>query len=101
MVGSGKVFRHYVLFGLASREQWARLVLARKYLSRFQIPFGFSTEEAEKATRVTIVGDWRGVSREDESRLKHSGCIVERLLGDYYALEIILRERLDSEEEYG
>jgi hypothetical protein len=96
-----KVLGHYVFMGRASPAQWSRLILARRYLTRFNVTFGFSLAEAMRAEDVTILGDQRMVSAEDERRLKSAGCQVERLLGDAEALEIILRDRLRRNAEYG
>jgi hypothetical protein len=95
------VLAHYVLFGHAAPEQHARLLLARDYLTRFNVAFGFSLDEARCARRVTIVGDHTVVSLEEEAELKRAGRRIERLLGDDYALQIILSDRLTREAEFG
>ncbi len=91
---------HYVLFGRANEDQRSRLLLARSYLARFNIAFGFSTEDARRAREVTIVGDQNVVSWAEEAELKRAGCRVERLLGDASALEIILADRLNRQAEF-
>ncbi len=91
---------HYALFGPASPEQEARLHLAQKYLSRFNIASGFSLNEALRAKQVSIIGDQTCVSLEDETKLKRAGCRVERLLGDDQALQIILNDRLNRDQEF-
>jgi hypothetical protein len=96
-----QILSHYMLFGAATPAQRARLVLARDYLTRFSIPFGFSVDEAAHAKQVTIVGDQSVVSAEEEANLKGAGCRIERLLGDAYALRIILADRLTREAEFG
>ncbi len=99
--GPVQVLSHYVLFGPANTEQRARLDLASDYVTRFNVPFGFSVDEASRAKQVTIIGDQSVVSAEDEANLKRAGCRVERLLGDAYALRIILTDRLTRDAEFG
>lgn len=96
-----QVLSHYVLFGNATSLPRARLVLAREYLTRFDVSFGFSIGQATKAKRVTILGDWSVVNQEDEAKLKGAGCRVERLLGDAYAIGIILQDRIKRGAEFG
>ncbi len=91
--------RHYMLLG--SRAQWQQLVSLRRYLTRFDVAFGFSAQDAQRARRVTIVGDSAQVSLETEAALKRAGVRVERWLGDLYALEIIFQDRLAQNSEFG
>lgn len=93
--------RHYVLFGKHGHAQWHQLVLLRRYLTRVNATFGFSPAEAQRARRVTIIGDTAQVSLETEAELKRAGVRVERWLGDLNALEIILRDRLTQNSELG
>lgn len=93
--------RHYLLLSAHSHKQWQQLVLARQYITRFQVAFGFSLQEALHARRVTIVGDTSQVSLEDEAELKRAGVRIERWLGDLGALEIILQDRLAQNSEFG
>jgi hypothetical protein len=95
------VLTHYVLFGIPSRSQRERLLLARDYLTRFNISFGFSVEEALRAQHVTLVGDHAMVSKVEEAKLKRGGCRVERLLGDEHALRIIFADRIERGMEFG
>lgn len=95
-----KLFDHYVLFGPVSAEQYSRLVLTRLYLARFGPAFGFDLEQAAHARTVTIVGDERAVPEADEARLRSAGCRIERWLGDDYAVEAILRDRLERDCEF-
>ncbi len=90
---------HYLLFGAASHAQWRSLVLARHYITRHKIAFGFALQDALHARRVTIVGDTTQVSLEDEAQLKAAGVRVERWHGDLNALEIILQDRLEHDTE--
>lgn len=93
--------RHYLLFGSPSNSQWRHLVLSRQYITRYKLAFGFSVEQALHAQRVTIMGDTSQVSLEDEAALKRAGIRVERWLGDLNALEVILRERIANNVEFG
>lgn len=95
------VFGHYLLMRGASGEQWFRLVLLRRYLTGFNVAFGFSLSDALRAERVTIVGETQEVSLEDEARLKAAGVRVERWLGDLNALQVILSDRLIRDTEFG
>jgi hypothetical protein len=95
------VLSHYMLFGASSASQKERLLLARAYLTRFNVCFGFSPGEAAHAEHVTLVGDHGVVSKEQEAELKRAGCRVERLLGDAHALRIILADRVDRDAEFG
>lgn len=92
--------RHYLLFGSHSSAQWSGLILARNYIARYKLTFGFSLQEALHAQRVTIIGDTSQVSLEDEAQLKRAGIRVERWLGDLNALEIILSDRLARNVEF-
>jgi len=92
--------RHYVLLGQRAQTQWQQLVLLRRYLTRYGVAFGFSEAAAQRARRVTIVGDAAQVSLETEAELKRAGVRVERWLGDLYALEIILQDRLAQNSEF-
>lgn len=93
--------RHYLLLGRHARAQWHQLVLLRGYVARFGVAFGFSEAEAQRARRVTIIGDSGQVSLETEAALKRAGVRVERWLGDLSALEVILRDRLGQNSEFG
>ncbi len=101
LIPPAKLFKHYVLLGSPGPTQWDRLVATRRYLTRFKLAFGFSIQDARRAERVTIVGDYAVVGAEDEARLKRAKCQVERLLGDLYAIEIILQDRLARNAEFG
>ncbi len=90
-----------MLFGKHGHAQWHQLVLLRRYLTRVNATFGFSPAEAQRARRVTIIGDTAQVSLETEAELKRAGVRVERWLGDLNALEIILRDRLTQNSELG
>jgi hypothetical protein len=96
-----RVLSHYLLMGAPTSSQRSRLLLARDYITRFNVSFGFSVAEAAHAVDVTILGDRGLVSDESESELKKSGCRVERLLGDAYALRTILEDRIARSEEFG
>lgn len=93
--------RHTLLFGASGAAKWHRLILARTYAQRFDISLSFTLQDALHAQRVTIVGDTSQVSLEEEAQLKRAGIRVERWLGDLNALEIILRDRLTRNIEFG
>ena len=95
------VLSHYVLVGGQQISQKTNLLLVRDYLTHFNLSFGCSTKDAGRAVFVTILGDQAVVSSEDEAELKQSGCRVERLLGDAYALRIILADRIARGSEFG
>ncbi|MGB8648978.1 MAG: hypothetical protein WCF84_27325 [Anaerolineae bacterium] len=92
---------HYVLFGEPTETQRARLLLAQSYLTRFNITFGFSVQEARRARQVTIIGDQNVVGWDAEAEIKQAGCRIERLIGDTNALTIILNDRLTRNIEFG
>lgn len=98
---SARALSHYVLLGSNSSLRRARLIVAREYITRFQISFGFSTADAARAERVTIMGSRESVSENEEALLKQAGCRVERLIGDDYALRIILADRVARNAEFG
>jgi len=82
-VGRGvKPIFHYLLFPTfewgVSDWHWAA---AGDYIRTFQPACGFSSEEAQAAERVTIVGNEQGVSADIESALRAAGCKVERVCG--------------------
>jgi len=70
------------------------LLLALDYLLAKQATFGFRMEEAREARRVLIIGDKEAVSAEAEASLVAAGCEVERIVGDSYAVERLLAERI-------
>lgn len=92
--------RHYLLFSPRSAAQWHHLILTKGYVTRFNVPFGFSVQDALHARRVTIVGDTSQVSLEEEAQLKRAGIRVERWLGDLTALEVILKDRIARNAEF-
>lgn len=93
--------RHLLLLGAQGGDRWQRLVLARRFITRYNITLGFTVQEALLARRVTIVGDTSQVTLEVEAQLKQAGIRVERWLGDLGALEIILNDRLTRNVEFG
>ena len=88
-----KVFNHYVLFGPADDPQTqANLVIALGYILRYKPAFGFKTEEAELADRVTIIGGVNAVSFDAQDRLEEAGCWVYRIEGDSRAIDRVLTD---------
>ncbi len=89
----GKPLYHYLLFASPStRGTRANFRAAFKYIMHFAPTVGFNPTEATRAQHVTIIGDSRAVSEEDERRLKEAGCHVERLAGDSRAVARALNE---------
>ena len=74
---------HYLL--LPSFE-WGvadfHLEAIRPYVKKYQPTIGFSIDEAENAHRVTVIGGMKCYSDEALSKLRTSGCIVERIAED-------------------
>lgn len=93
--------QHYLLFGSPPGAQWHRLILTRNLITRGNLAFGFSVQDAMHARRVTIVGDTSQVSLEQEAQLKRAGVRVERWLGDLNALASILADRRQLFGEVG
>ncbi len=78
----GKPIEHYLLlptfeWGIS---QW-HLVAVQEYVEAFLPTCGFSVDQARLASRVTVVGNEQGVSREAVEQLQAAGCHVERIAG--------------------
>jgi hypothetical protein len=77
-----KPIYHYLLLrdtpAKKAEEDWQA---ARPYISRFQVIYGISVEQAKRAKMVTIVGGVSGVGIEAERALLDAGCRVERIAG--------------------
>ena len=95
-----KVINHYVLFGPpGARGRQINLMLATDFVLAFSVTVGFSVAEAKQASRVTIIGE--GISPADMQTLKDSGCQVESLTGDAYAIEAKLNARVQAGRPFG
>jgi hypothetical protein len=84
--GSGKdsrSIRHYLLL---PGYEWGvsdwYLEVIRPFVKKYRPTVGFSPEEAEKATRVTVVGNPQNYPENLLGRLQQSGCQVEQIGGD-------------------
>lgn len=88
-----KTIEHYLLVGRVLGDR-AGFLAALRYAARFGPVVGNDVEEARRAAHVTILGGPRGVSLEDERRLRASGCQVRRI-GENFAAEL---ERLVQED---
>ena len=97
-----KTLWHYVLFGApATHATRAQLLGARPYLLRFGAAHGFDVNTAKQAQYVTIIGDTRAVSAEVDAQLQSSGCMVDRISGDQYAVDASLADRVARGAEFG
>ncbi len=75
--------KHYLLlpkydWGIADHH----LEAVRPFVKKHTPTIGFSTEEAFHAARVTVIGGPEMFPDETLSRLRSSGCVVERVNGD-------------------
>ncbi len=77
-----RLLYHYVLLGqtagAAAEADWHAVT---RYIQRFQPAVGFSSDEAQHAENVTIIGDFSGVPPEAEEVLQAAGCRVQRIVG--------------------
>ena len=89
-----------MLFGPpGARGRQINLMLATDFVLAFSVTVGFSVTEAKQASRVTIIGE--GISPADMQTLKDSGCQVESLTGDAYAIEAKLNARVQAGRPFG
>jgi hypothetical protein len=89
--GPDKDIGHYVLFGDPSAPGAAtRYTVALPHILRLGATFGFRVADAERAARVTIIGDADGVSADVEDALRAAGCEVHRIAGDEYTIDAAL-----------
>ncbi|RPJ50402.1 MAG: hypothetical protein EHM21_05040 [Chloroflexi bacterium] len=75
--------RHYLLL---PGYEWGvsdwYLEVIRPFVKKYRPTVGFSPEEAEKAARVTVVGNPQNYPESLLDRLEKSGCQVEQIGGD-------------------
>jgi len=74
---------HYLLLPVYEWgiSEW-HLEAARPFIMKHQPTIGFSLEEAEKASHVTVVGGEQAFPEEQIERLRRAGCMVNRIDGD-------------------
>lgn len=90
-----RAIAEYLLFGEpGALDTRTSMLLAVDYILARRPAFGFSPQEAGMAAEVVIVGDTNAVSSEVEAGLLSSGCRVQRVCGDSFAVEQLLAERL-------
>ncbi len=95
-----KNINHYLLLSPPNtRGRQTNLLLATHYILTFSVTVGFSLAEAQRAQRVTIVGE--GISPADQEALKNSGSEVEVLTGDPYELEAKFNARVLAGRAFG
>jgi hypothetical protein len=72
----------------------SHLEAIQPFIKKYKPTIGFSLQEAGQAKRITVIGG-EGVYPEDElSKLRASGCIVERVEGDGTTLASNLAKKL-------
>ncbi len=79
----GRSIRHYLLL---PGSEWGisdwYLEVIRPFVKKHRPTVGFSLEEAEKAARVTVVGNPQNYPEDLLSRLQKAGCYIEQIGGD-------------------
>ncbi len=81
-----KVIYHYLLFAPHHPKVASHFRSAQDYIMAFHPTVGFLPEEAQKSQYVTVVGDEKGITAEQEEELRQAGCQVERIAGDRFEL---------------
>jgi hypothetical protein len=85
---------HYLLL---PKYDWGvadwHLDIIRPFVKRHQPTIGFSLDEAEHASRVTVIGGPQAFPDAALDHLRSSGCIVERINGDGTTIATLLAER--------
>jgi hypothetical protein len=86
--------RHYLL--LPSQEwgvsDWY-LEVIRPFVKKYRPTVGFSPDEAERAARVTVIGNDQNFPDNMLHRLRKAGCWVEHISGDGMKIATELAER--------
>jgi hypothetical protein len=86
--------RHYLLL---PGYEWGvsdwYLEVIRPFVKKHRPTVGFSTEEAEKSERVTVVGNEHNFPEDLLARLERAGCQVEQIRGDGTNIATELAER--------
>lgn len=91
--GIAKPIAHYLLLpGECASADWY-LEVIRPYIKKHQPTLGFSPLEAERAARVTIVGNLQHYPTGILERLQSSGCKVDQIQGTGTEIASILAER--------
>lgn len=85
---------HYLLL---PKYDWGvadwHLEIIRPFVKKHHPTIGFSLEEAEHASRVTVIGGPQAFPEEAIGHLRAVGCYVERISGDGTTIASILAER--------
>jgi hypothetical protein len=86
--------RHYLLL---PGNEWGvsdwYLEVIRPFVKKHRPTVGFSPEEAERAVRVTVVGNGQNFPEDLFVRLQKAGCWVEQISGDGINIATELAER--------
>lgn len=102
-------FTHYLLFPPYSEKPEKRIpqawiLAAWPYITKFNIPFGFSVDDATNYTHVTIVASVDAdpaVTKEMEDYLNRLGVTTDRVEGTTAkTLEANFKARIDSDKSY-
>ena len=90
----GHPIRHYLLLPGAEwgLSDWY-LEVIRPFVKKHHPTVGFAVEEAEKAGRVTIVGNSSSYPEDLLNRLQQAGCCIEQIGGDGTNIATELAER--------
>jgi hypothetical protein len=90
----GHPIRHYLLLPGAEWgiSDWY-LEVIRPFVKKHRPTVGFAVEEAEKAGRVTIVGNASSYPEDLLNRLREAGCVIEQIGGDGTNIATLLAER--------
>jgi hypothetical protein len=79
----GRSIHHYLLL---PGYEWGisdwYLEVIRPFVKKYRPTVGFSLEEAEKASRVTVVGNSQNYPEDYLDRLQKAGCYIEQIGGD-------------------
>jgi hypothetical protein len=91
---AGHSIRHYLLL---PGYEWGvsdwYLEVIRPFVKKYRPTVGFSPEEAERATRVTVVGNEQNYPDDLLDRLQKAGCVIEQIGGDGTNIATELSER--------
>lgn len=84
---SSGLFRHYLLLPNAERETNEQHFEAiMPFVRKHQATLGYSVAEAQRASRVTLVGGRRSFPEEIVQQLRQAGCQVEQIEEDGTAI---------------
>jgi hypothetical protein len=94
-----KLMDRYVLFGeRGTPGTYSNFLISLEYLTRFKTAFGFSVDDARRASKVTIIGGTEFVTEQEEQSIADSGATVARISGSEEDIAQRLRARLESGE---